>query len=82
MGIEKHGKVEAVANCDLFEFLQNKCDYDVIYADPPWGGDSYRESSSVTLSFGSKTMIDFLDSACQHVKKFVLIKAPPNVDLE
>jgi 16S rRNA G966 N2-methylase RsmD len=78
-----------VVNDDCLNLMFNLNYLDVVYMDPPWGGKSYKNEQSLTLSIGDKSIesivVDLLDetrSKSAHCLKEIVFKLPKNYDLK
>jgi predicted RNA methylase len=66
---------------DNYLNLLQKLTQDVVFLDPPWGGPSYKEKEEIELLLGNTA----LDEVCENLKsktKYIIIKAPPNLNCE
>jgi 16S rRNA G966 N2-methylase RsmD len=56
---------------------------DIIFIDPPWGGDSYKEQTNMRLQLGTKDIEDIVSQIFLQGKAvLVCIKLPTNYDFE
>lgn len=60
---------------------------DIIYLDPPWGGESYKENLSLTLTIDNKSieqitmdLFDPLQTCCTPI--FIVLKLPKNYNIK
>jgi uncharacterized UBP type Zn finger protein len=56
---------------------------DVIFIDPPWGGKSYKDFETVSITIGDNTLEDIcekirIDKLC----KMIILKLPLNYNIE
>eukprot|EP00277_Geminigera_cryophila_P043289 CAMPEP_0173080326 /NCGR_PEP_ID=MMETSP1102-20130122/16206_1 /TAXON_ID=49646 /ORGANISM="Geminigera sp., Strain Caron Lab Isolate" /LENGTH=419 /DNA_ID=CAMNT_0013953885 /DNA_START=136 /DNA_END=1398 /DNA_ORIENTATION=+ len=54
---------------------------DVVFFDPPWGGESYMKQSSISLELSGKPLVEI----CRDLRgrtKFIVLKVPKNFDLQ
>lgn len=78
-------------NDDITKIWPQLADYtDVLYLDPPWGGEKYKSVEDIELYLGDMTLKDFLDktvlsftssiSGTIVCPQHIVIKAPLNYD--
>ena len=52
--------------------------YDVVYADPPWGGPSYKNKSHVDLVVSNVRVVDWVRSIRSVARRLLVLKLPYN----
>lgn len=61
----------------------NSLGQDIIFIDPPWGGDSYKEQDNIKLSLGDYGIEDIIEKIFEQDKAvLVCLKLPTNYDFE
>lgn len=51
---------------------------DIVFYDPPWGGNNYRFEESVSLTFGGRSLVEWIKLTPQ---RYIICKVPVNYDL-
>jgi len=69
--VEDGDGAAAIKNRDLSQ-------YDFIYADPPWGGRSYKSHKTMELKLGNKHLHQLIDTAFSRGAAAFVLKAPKN----
>jgi 16S rRNA G966 N2-methylase RsmD len=71
-----------ILNCDSVEYLFSNYDnYNVYFFDPPWGGPNYKKSQRLSLSLGSKTLLEIAIFLKNNTRdKLLVYKLPYNYD--
>ena len=55
---------------------------DIIFLDPPWGGKSYKDSESMTIQIGERTLESICDEIYENkLCSMLLLKLPLNYDI-
>ena len=54
---------------------------DIIFFDPPWGGEDYDEHAQIMLTLGDKTMTQIVNTVSREFN-FIVLKVPKNFDLD
>ena len=54
---------------------------DIIFFDPPWGGEDYDEHVQIMLTLGDKTMTQIVNTVSREFN-FIVLKVPKNFDLD
>jgi len=69
-----------ILNCDSVEYLfTNYNNYNIYFFDPPWGGPNYKKSQNLSLSLGSKTLLEIATFLKNNTKdKLLIYKLPYN----
>lgn len=69
-----------ILNCDCVEYLfSNYNNYNIYFFDPPWGGPNYKKSQNLTLTLGSKTLLEIATYLKINTKdKLLVYKLPYN----
>ena len=65
-------------NGNFIDYLNSN--YDLLFIDPPWGGPNYKFESSITLTFGDKSLINIVNCVIKN-KKIIVMKLPFNYNL-
>ena len=56
--------------------------YDLVYMDPPWGGENYYKEKNLKMYFGSTEVHDFINNELYKRTNYVAIKGPSNFNLD
>jgi 16S rRNA G966 N2-methylase RsmD len=69
-------------NDDSINYLfENYNNFDVYFFDPPWGGPSYKKYKKISLSLGTKTLLEIAQYLKSKVtNKLLVYKIPYNYD--
>ena len=54
--------------------------FDVIFLDPPWGGEGYRENVVLDISFGGQTLVDVCNNLIGKAS-IIALKLPTNFNI-
>ena len=76
--------VNVIHNCCI-DYIKKSDMSDVVYIDPPWGGDNYKKSENIKLFIGDMTIEDFTIGIFNGmfligIPKLLVIKLPKNYD--
>ena len=77
------GKIKAL-NMDIVKYIENTPDLnntDILYLDPPWGGHSYIDNSSIDLSLGKMSFAELVAIAIFKKIKNIVCKVPKNLQV-
>lgn len=77
------GKIKAV-NMDIVKYIETTADLnsiDILYLDPPWGGHSYIDSSSIDLSLGKMSFSELVAISILKKIKNIVCKVPKNLQV-
>lgn len=79
---EFKGKIES-KNMDCVDFIENLQGTvpDLIYFDPPWGGKSYIEKETISLTLGKYSLGKLLNLTLKKGVKNLVVKLPKNINL-
>ena len=70
------------------DYLKLMCELqqDIVYIDPPWGGPGYQDKPKLQLSLGGKHLAEIISdlhqTRCKTGTKYVVFRAPLNLDVE
>jgi 16S rRNA G966 N2-methylase RsmD len=70
-------------NNDCIDYLfKNYNNFDVYFFDPPWGGPTYKKHKKLSLTIGTKTLLEIAQYLKTKVtNKLLVYKIPYNYDL-
>jgi len=69
-------------NADYFTIM-HRLKQDIIFLDPPWGGKSYKDSESMTIQIGERTLESICDEIYENkLCSMLLLKLPLNYDID
>jgi hypothetical protein len=69
-----------MGNC-LEKIPDIRINSDIVFVDPPWGGNSYKQFDKLTLKLGDKDLDEVIKFLLEYVK-LVVMKLPKNYDYD
>jgi len=73
-------------NDDFINIVKNITDHNVVFLDPPWGGQSYKDVKKLRLNIGKSSLevvCNMLLDSSQMIKipEIIILKLPKNYDI-
>lgn len=80
----KQNNIE-IHNGDTTKLIFDLC-FDILYLDPPWGGENYKENDKIDLYLGVERVDLFIKEVIQNYKKcdlkYIILKMPKNYNFD
>ena len=69
--------------CESYLDIGDKLKQDIIFFDPPWGGEDYMKRKMIDLFIGDVNVVDIIEKRLRNGEaKLVALKAPRNFDFD